>query len=180
MRPGLRQRQLLIALSCVAALALIAWIAIAGDSRPQVELTVTGYETNSLVDSESAINTYACALVRMSNTGTRMVKFEADMDSPTYTRFIPSTNGWVNASFGYCGLAVSEKTLAPGKSLKFRVLLLSDTPCRAEVQYRTSDFKLRLRRHMPTWLLARAPWFARESVATTPILRAAGDSVSKG
>lgn len=156
------------------------WIATAGDSRPQVELTVTGYETNSVVDGESAINTYVCALVRMSNSGTRAVKFEADMDSPTYTRFLPSTNGWVNASFGYCGLAVSEKTLAPGKSLNFRVILLSDTPCRAEVQYRTSDFKLRLRRHLPGWLLARVPWLARECVATTPILRAAGESVSNG
>ena len=178
-RIKVRQRYLLIAPPCAAVLALIFWIAAAGDSRPEVELTVTGYETNSLVDIESTNNTYVCAMVRMSNTGSRAVTFEADLDSPRYTRFLLSTNGWLDGSFGYSPMAVCEKTLAPGKSLNFQVILDSDSPCRAEVQYRTSDFKLKLRRHLTGWLLARVPWFARESTASTPVLQASGESTSK-
>ena len=161
-------------MGAVVAISLRALFAAVGASRPGVSLSVVGFETNTIAGSEIGRTTnlvYVCAIIRMTNCGTRPVTLTMELDTPGYTTVWQSGTSWSESPHFVCGLATSDRTLSPGQSIAFTAVVEPDAPCWISVPYRTSNFRTQMRRFLPAWLVQRVGWFIREPTATTPVIR---------
>jgi len=166
-----------ICLGAIVVIGLGALFVSIGASKPEVSLSVVGFKTNTIAGSEMGLATnleYVCAIVCMTNCGTRSVTFVADGSTPSYTTIRQIGMSWSESPVFGCGLTRGDKTLSPGQSVTFTAIVELDAPCWISVSYRASDFRVRWRRLLPAWLVQRVGWFSNDPTVTTPMIRLDG------
>lgn len=166
------RKQKVITMICLTAVVgAVAW-GLCSSPASTVSLQVFGYETNTIDEPGIFTNhQYFCALVRITNRGTRAVTYYGNgIGSPFYECSTQSEQGWVSQTPIRCGLGSGYQTLRPAQATAFTVLLQEpERLLQVSIEYSQPRATDRIWRLLPQWLTQRIPWAKGKRTASVVI-----------